>query len=247
MLKRLMIAVTASAVVSCTVSKPPPAPPRSESRTFPQAAAEPLSPAYMPAAGTYKIDSSQSELRVLVYKAGALASLGHNHVIQNRSVNGSIDVGSTLAASSFSLSAAIEAFVVDDSQARAEEGEEFPGDVSDSAKLGTWNNMTGPAVLNAAQYPVINLHSIRVQDLQGTPTATVAVSVAGHESSVLVPFVLHKEAYGLSVTASFELNQSALGMTPYSLMLGALAVRDTMMVKLKVIAVLEAPRLGTPR
>jgi hypothetical protein len=247
MLKRLMLAVTALAVVSCTTSKPPAAPPPSETRTFPQAPSEPALPAYLPAAGTYRIDSSQSELRVLVYKAGALASLGHNHVIQNRSVNGSVDVAPTLAGSSFALSAAVEAFVVDDPQARAEEGEDFPGDVSDSAKLGTWNNMTGPAVLNAAQYPVLNLRSIRVEELQGKPTATVAVSVAGHDSTVLLPFVLHKESYGLSATASFELNQSALGLTPYSLMLGALAVRDTMMVKLKVIAVLEAPRLGTPR
>jgi hypothetical protein len=31
-------------------------------------------------------------------------------------------------------------------------------------------------------------------------------------------------------------------MTPFSLMLGALAVRDAMLVKLKVIAQLEAPR-----
>jgi hypothetical protein len=140
------------------------------------------------------------------------------------------------------LSAAVEAFVVDDSQARGEEGDDFPGDVSDIAKLGTWNNMTGPAVLNAAQYPVINLRSLRVEDLHGTPTATVAVSVAGHESTVLVPFVLRKEVYGLSATASFELNQSALGLTPYSLMLGALAVRDSMAVKLKVIAEYETPR-----
>jgi YceI-like domain len=257
MLKRLMVAVAASTVLSCTASKPPPAP--GEARTYPQVPAVPppsgapaagtqglaTPAAEMPVAGSYRVDSSQSELRLLVYRAGALASLGHDHVIQNRSVNGSIDVAPTLAGSSFLLSAAVSAFVVDDAQARGEEGGEFESEVSDSAKLGTWNNMMGPAVLNAVQYPDINLHSIRVDESQGKATAAIAVSIAGHDSSVTVPFVFHKEAYGLSASASFELNQTALGMTPYSLMLGALAVRDTMVVKLKVIAQLEAPRPGS--
>ena len=265
MLKRMMVVVAASIVLSCTASKPPPSPPQSEARTYPQPSAERPSAAppagtpgagapptavpptavpatVLPARGTYRIDSSQSELRLLVYRAGALASLGHNHVILNRTMNGFIEVGSTLAASSFFFTASIEAFIVDDALARSEEGEDFNSDVSDSAKTGTWNNMTGPAVLNAEKYPVIGVHSVRVEELQGVPTATVIVSVAGRDSSVLVPFVLHKETYGLSASASFELNQSAIGMTPFTAMLGALAVRDTMVVKLKVIAQLENPR-----
>ena len=266
MLKRLGVAVAASMALSCTAGKPPTPAPTSEARTFPQASAEsqtqPAAPASgapaagtpaagtpaakMPSAGSYRIDSSQSELRVLVYRAGALANFGHNHVICNRSVNGSIDVAPTLTASSFLLSAAVAGFIVDDSQARSEEGEDFAGEVSDGAKSGTWNNMTGPAVLDAMQYPVISVHSARLDTIQQTLTATVLVNVAGRESTVSVPFVLHDEPYGLSATASFELNQSALGMTPFSLMLGALAVRDTLLVKLKVIAQLEAPGYHAP-
>jgi hypothetical protein len=252
MFKRLCIAVAAAAVVSCTASKPlPPAAPN-EARTFPQASPQTGVPAVgmpavgTPAPGTYRIDSSQSELRLLVYRAGALASLGHNHVILNRSVNGSIEVAPTMAASSFTLSAAVAAFIIDDLQARSEEGEDFAGEVSDGAKSGTWNNMTGPAVLNAVQYPVISVHSIRLEVLQGMPTATVVVSIVGHDSNIVVPFVLHNETYGLSATASFELSQSAIGLTPFSLMLGALAVRDTLLVKLRVIAELEAPGFRTP-
>jgi hypothetical protein len=252
MLKRLCGALAAAAVISCTVSKPPPPAPASEARTFPQASPQTGAPAASasaagwPALGTYRIDSSQSELRLLVYRAGALASLGHNHVILNRSVNGSIDVAPTLAASSFTLSAAVTAFIIDDYQARSEEGEDFAGDVSDSAKLGTWNNMTGPVVLNAVQYPVISVHSVRLEMLQGAPTATVIVSVAGHDSSIVLPFALRNETYGLSATASFELSQTALGLTPFSLMMGALSVRDTILVKLKVIAELETPGFRTP-
>ena len=240
MLKRFCIAATAAVLLSCTATRPPPSAPPGGVQAPEPGQSRP--PAEVPAPGNYRIDSSRSELRLLVYRAGTLANLGHNHVILNRSVNGSISVAPTWGASSFSLSAAVAAFIVDDSQARREEGEDFPGDVPDGAKSGTWNNMTGPAVLNSVQYPVIDVRSIRLQELQGTLTATVAVNVAGHESTVSVPFVLKKEAYGLSATSSFELRQTALGMTPFSLMLGALAVRDAMLVKLKVIAQLEAPR-----
>lgn len=181
-------------------------------------------------------------MRLLVYRAGALASLGHNHVILNRSVTGSINVAANLSASSFSLRAPVAAFIIDDSQARAEEGTDFPGDISDEAKTGTFNNLTGPAILNSIQYPIISVQSTRLQPSQGTVVAIVAVNVAGHESTLTVPFVLERETYGLSASASFEVRQSAVGLTPFSLMLGALAVRDALQVKLKVTAQLETPR-----
>ena len=36
----------------------------------------------------YRVDENQSELRVLVYRAGAMARLGHNHVLVNRALCG---------------------------------------------------------------------------------------------------------------------------------------------------------------
>ena len=241
MFRRLCVAVAAVGLLSCTASKPPPAPPPMGPRTFPQTSAEPVpAPAMpatgMPATGSYRVDSSRSELRLLVYRAGALSNLGHNHVIVNRSLNGSIDVAPQFGASTFSLNVPVAAFIIDDSQARSEEGEDFAADVSDGAKSGTWSNMTGSAVLDAARYPVIGMRSVRLEERQGAFTVTVALSVAGHESSVSLPFVLRQDTYGLSATASFYFNQSALGMTPFSVMLGALAVRDTMRVRLTVTA-----------
>ena len=233
MFKSIKLGVVALLLAACTA-------PGSRHAT-PQNPGE--SPAAPPLHGrVYRIDESRSELRILVYRAGPLAHLGHNHVMVNRSIHGVVNLADSVAETQFSMEVPVAAFVVDDAQARSEEGEDFPGDVPDDAKSGTWNNMTGPAVLNSVRYPVISMRSVRLEELQGTPTATVAVSVAGHESTVTVPFILKKEVYGLSAMASFELRQTAVGITPFSLMLGALAVRDAMQVKLKVIAQLEAPR-----
>ncbi len=139
MLRRLCAAAAAFGLLSCTASKPPAAtPPVEPPRTLPQNSAEPVGAPGIPAPGYYHVDSSHSELRLLVYRAGALANLGHNHVIVNRSLNGSIDVAPQWGGSSFSLSVPVAAFVIDDSQARSEEGEDFAAEVSDGAKAGTW-------------------------------------------------------------------------------------------------------------
>jgi polyisoprenoid-binding protein YceI len=236
--KKFCTVAAAAFLLSCTVPKPHSPGPSSGSPAADQPATRgPLTG--MPAAGTYRIDSSGSELRLLVYRAGALANLGHNHVILNRAMNGTIVVAPMFADSSLSFSAPIAAFSVDDAQARREEGEDFPGEIPDDAKSGTMTNMTGPALLNAAQHPLISVRSLRLAQSHGALTATLAVSVAGHESTLTAPFGLTADRNSLSVTASFELRQTALGLTPFSLLLGALAVRDAMQVKLRLVAVMQ--------
>ena len=78
--------------------------------------------------------------------------------------------------------------------------------------------------------------SATAQDV-ATLTATVAISVAGHESTIDVPFTLRSDSSHLSATGSLELRQSTLGLTPYSLMLGALQVQDAMTIKFTLVAV----------
>jgi hypothetical protein len=192
----------------------------------------------------YSIDESQSELRVLVYRAGPLARLGHNHVVVNRALRGAATLAEGAAA--LQLTVQVAGFTVDDAQARGEEGLDFAADVPDGAKSGTLQNMLGTALLDADEFPVITISSIAVLGKQGAPdsgemTATVSISVAGHESTIEVPFTLQNDASRLSATGSWGVRQSDLGLTPYSLMLGALQVQDLMTIKFKIVAV-EATR-----
>jgi len=188
----------------------------------------------------YRIDEGQSELRVLVYRAGPLARLGHNHVILNRAIRGGVSLGEGLP--EFRLTVPAAAFVVDDALARREEGPDFATEIPDEAKSGTLRNMLGTALLDADEFPVITLNSVAVTASQEAPDlgsmiATVVISVAGHESTVHVPFMLRSEPKRLSATGSLGLRQSDLGLTPYSLMLGALQVQDLMTVKFTIVAV----------
>ena len=188
----------------------------------------------LPAPGEYPIDSSGSELRLLVYRAGALSNLGHNHVMVNRAVSGLVQIGSSVSASSFSVSAAVDDFLVDDAEARSEEGEDFPGGIAEDAKAGTRRNMLSNAVLNAVEFPSITVKSVSLTGTLEALNADLEISVAGHTSTISMPFALRGDAHHLIAAGSAELRQSALGLTPYSLVHGALQVQDAMQLKFKI-------------
>jgi hypothetical protein len=207
----------------------------------PQPPHEPAGPKDLQFSGKhYRVDESRSELRVLVYRAGPLARLGHNHVMVNRALRGEVNLAD--GASGFSLYVPPAGFLVDESQARREEGADFGSEVPEDARSGTLRNMLSAAVLDADEFPVITIHSVAVVSANGawgsgSMSATVAISVAGHESTIDVPFTIQSDSNQLAASGSFDVRQSQLGLTPYSLMLGALQVQDGMTIKFKIVAV----------
>lgn len=211
-------------------------------QTPPQIAGESAPAASSASAATiYRIDANQSELRVLVYRGGPLARFGHNHVMVNRAISGSLTFAEEASASAFQLSVPAAAFIVDDAQARREEGPDFAGEIPDDAKSGTLRNMLSTALLDADEFPAMTVKSVAASGTLdasggGALIATVAISIAGHESTIDVPFTLASGPDCLSASGSLELRQSALGLTPFSLMLGALQVQDALTIKFQIVA-----------
>src|SRR5690348_10758175 len=120
-----------------------PLPPRAPRPAPPPAV--PSAPA--PHVGTpYEILPQSSLLTILVYRGGALASAGHNHVIASHDLSGTIYVPPELLQSSFEVHVPVATLTVDEAALRAQQpAAEFPADVSESAKEGTRRNMLGEA------------------------------------------------------------------------------------------------------
>jgi hypothetical protein len=230
MIKRIAAAVLVLIVAACAARHPRPVAPPLRA---------PPSLQSLPAPGEYPIDSNGSELRLLVYRAGPLRNLGHNHVMVNRAVSGGVQIGANASASSFSLRLRADAFVVDDAQSRQEEGGDFPGDIPEDAKAGTRRNMLGSAVLNAAEFPDITVKSTSLTGSLNALNADLEINAAGHTSRMSVPLVLQGDAHRIIASGSMELRQSALGLVPYSLMHGALQVQDAMQLKFKITVVMN--------
>jgi polyisoprenoid-binding protein YceI len=204
-------------------------------RVLPPPAPRPLEA--MPAAGVYQIDPQHSELRLLVYRAGPLANFGHNHVMVNRSLSGTLRVGQSIETSGFVLSIPVAQFSVDDAGARRAEGEDFSGEVSEGAREGTLRNMLSAPLLNAESYPTIEIRSEQLQETHGSLNAIMAIDIAGRGANIAAPFTIEMAPGGLGATASFEVRQTELGLTPMSLLGGALQVRDAIQIKLTLTAV----------
>jgi polyisoprenoid-binding protein YceI len=188
-------------------------------------------------ANVYRIDPAHSELRVLVYRAGPMAALGHDHVIVNRALGGWVQFGGTATAAALSLTVPAAGFVVDDAAARREEGPQFAEEIPEDARAGTLRNMLGPAVLDAGRFPAITIRSVAVTEARGTLEAKLAVNVAEHDSTLVVPFSLERSSGRLAASGALTLRQSELGLTPFSVFLGALRVQDEMHVKFNLVAV----------
>ena len=187
-------------------------------------------------AAVYRIDAARSELRVIVLRAGPMAALGHDHVISSRELTGWVNLNGA-AGAAFRLEIPADALAVDDSQVRSTEGPDFADPISEDAKKGTRRNMLGLALLDAEEHPLIIVQSIGIEGGEPALAATVSITVAGHESQQRIPFVLARSASQLDATADFRLRQSSLGLTPFSIMMGALQVQDELRVKIKVVAI----------
>jgi polyisoprenoid-binding protein YceI len=133
-------------------------------------------------------------------------------------------------------------FSIDDAAARRAEGADFATPVGPDAIEGTRNNMLGAAVLDAARFPLITLKSVAIGEAAGTLSATAQLDVAGHTSNIVVPLTLERQPARLAVRGSVRLRQSALGLTPFSVMLGALQVQDEIAIRFTIVA--TSPKTG---
>lgn len=188
-------------------------------------------------ATVYTIDADRSLVTLRVYRAGRLAKLGHSHVITSANEVGQAWTGDTPAASGFEVRLAVNDLIVDDPAARAAEGPDFPGELSDAAREGTRNNMLRAEVLDGERHPEI---VVRAGSLGGTwdqPTVAASVTLKGHTRSIDMPLTIVRTDDAVVARGAFRILQSDFGITPFSIGGGAIAVADAVEISFEISAV----------
>ena len=188
----------------------------------------------------YDVVAAESEIRVLVYRDGPMARLGHNHVLRSQALEGKIDLGGKGQDPRISLKVPVAGFSVDDPKLRGEEGEDFPGVVEENSIEGTRRNMLSEALLDGAHFPEIRLTS---QEIAGTApdyTMTIAVVLKGETHELTVPVRVEQRAAELRATGAFTTTHAALGLKPFTVMGGLLSVRDEIRLRFRIVARPEA-------
>lgn len=184
----------------------------------------------------YSVVTEESLLQILVYRGGAMARLGHNHVIASHHVTGTVFVSEDPIRTRFDLQIPVNDLAIDEPAMREQAGADFPPGVPQSARDGTRRNLLSPALLDGANYPTIRLRGTDVVSAGEGFDVGVEITIKDQVRNVRVPVALERKDGALKATGEFPLKQSELGFKPFSVAMGSLVVLDDMRIRFEVVA-----------
>jgi polyisoprenoid-binding protein YceI len=184
----------------------------------------------------YRVMTDQSLLQIQAYRGGTLARIGHNHIVASRHLRGWAALTDDPVQTRMVLTIPVTLLTIDEPQLRAAAGADFASDVPDSARDGTRKNLLSEALLDGDRFPGIELRCTAVEARGDDLVATIAVTVKTVTTEHHVPIRLQRDGNQAIATGQLSLTQSALGLTPFSVMLGALAVQDELRVSFTIVA-----------
>lgn len=178
-------------------------------------------------APVYSIDQDTSIIAVVVRRGGPFARMGHDHAIAARNITGY--AAPSLGRADFGFR--LREMTVDEPAVRKDAG--LTPSVPADAIAGTRSNMLG-RVLEADRYPVVQLRALQRTGAAGS--MRLAITLHGVTRSIDVPTALEVTPANLTATGSFRLRQTEFGITPMSILGGALVVQDEMELSFRIHA-----------
>jgi len=176
----------------------------------------------------YRIGPNDALVVLTVRRGGSLARLGHDHVIASRSLQGFVAPAQGRA----DLYMPLADLTVDEPALRAEAG--LDTQPSESDIEGTRTNMQDK-VLRVQEFPYA-LVQVRDVGMDQPVSATVSITLLGVTRTSTVPLTVVKTQDAMRVIGTTELKQSDFGITPFSLLGGALQVQDPFRVRFDIRA-----------
>ncbi|MDN2671225.1 YceI family protein [Janthinobacterium sp. SUN026] len=234
--RRLLLACACALLAACSPFAPPP--PASLPAAPVAAPAMQAPPWQQPGVRILHIAPQESLLTITVRRGGALARLGHDHVVASRSLQGVVAPAPGRAQFRFRL----DEMSVDEAGLRQAAG--LTTTPSADAIAGTRHNML-VRVLEAERYPWVNIEARRTGDKE---VLEADITLHGVTRTLQLPVRIEESADGrqLQASGSLLLKQSDFGIVPFAVLGGAMAVQDQMELAFRITArqELSAPGSG---
>lgn len=213
----------------------PQAPPAVSPQPARTAPVEPLGPGRI-----FQIAPGESEVRILVFRAGTLAKLGHNHVITSHELSGTVTVPDDPAQTRFEITMPVATLTIDDPDERARAGADFATQVNDNAREGTRRNLMKPQVLDGDHFAAVKVRSKSIAPSGADYDVTFEVDLRGATHEITAP--THEEISGDRLIARGEMTVKLtdLGLTPFTAAMGALAIKDEIRIQFDIEAMFSA-------
>jgi polyisoprenoid-binding protein YceI len=198
--------------------------------------AQPLAAPDLRGATTYEIDATDSTVAIQVRRSGTLARLGHNHVMTSKNLSGRVWLQSALAHSGFEMTLPVNDLIVDDKDARARAGADFPGEIPQTDRDGTRKNMLRTEVLDSEHFATISLRSVAIRGSLPAVTAIARITIKGRNRDIEIPVNVTVSEATLTAKGAFDILQTDFGIKPFSIALGALEVEDKLHIEFALSA-----------
>ncbi len=173
-----------------------------------------------------RVDTGRSLLVLEVRRAGAFARFGHDHVVASHDVKGYVSLDGARA----DLSVPLAKLVIDEQDLRTEAGfttQPTPDDIE-----GTRRNMLNK-VLEEQRFPVALIH---IERKHSDTVLNVSITLHGATRTFDVPAEIQTTSDGLIVSGKMHFNQTDFGITPFSILNGAIQVQDRLDLRFRIVA-----------
>jgi polyisoprenoid-binding protein YceI len=184
----------------------------------------------------HRVVAEESLLQIQVYRGGPMARLGHNHVIASRHLEGSVYLTEDPARTRFDIRFPVNELTVDEPALRSAAGADFPGEVPQSAREGTHQNLQSASLLDASTHPVIRLRATDVKPGADALDVGVDITFKDQVYPLRVPVQVERHDDVVVARGELTLNQSQLGLKPFSVAMGTLVVLDQMHIHFAITA-----------
>jgi polyisoprenoid-binding protein YceI len=174
--------------------------------------------------GTYAFGPADGSLLVKVFKEGVAAKMGHNLVFEVKNWNAKAVVDShDPSATSIEATAEVPSFSIIDATGGAKAlGRSDMADIKKNIE---------EKVLDTRRFPTVSFRTTGVASVNGeTATLNGDLTIKGTSRPVQVKLALS----GGRAKATFTVIQSSWGIKPFSAMMGALKVKDSVEIELEV-------------
>jgi len=176
----------------------------------------------------YEVDPASSLIVIEVRRGGTLAHLGHDHVVASHDVRGYL----APAAGRADLYLRLDRLVVDERDLRAEA--QFDTQPSAEAIAGTRANMLDQLGAGAHPWALVAVRDLAIDAAGIRMNATLTLNGSTRAMDLSPQIVLSAGEVG--VDGRVALDQTSFGITPFSILGGALQVQDRVAVRFRIRA-----------
>jgi len=177
----------------------------------------------------YAVEASRSIVVIEVRRSGTLANLGHDHVVSSTALAGYV----APAQGDADVVLPLRTLVVDDPPLRRAAG--FDTQPSASDVEGTRANMLGK-VLRVDEHPYAIVRLRGMHAAHGPAAVDASVTLNRTTRPLRAELRIDDTGGMIRVAGTLQLRQTDFGVVPYSVLGGAIQVRDALDVRFDIVA-----------